>query len=164
MSELEDKLNTILSSPEAMGQIMALANSLGGVIGGNAPDKSAQPEHQNPQPSQESQTPSTPHAPSPDLSAMLSALSGGNTNSSSSNEGNPLASLSGLDPDMISNLMLLMQEYSRNDSQKTALLLALKPFLREERWAKVDRAVQIARLSRVIRMALQMLKGGASDV
>ena len=36
MSELEDKLNSILGNPQAMGQIMALAQSLGG--GGNQAD------------------------------------------------------------------------------------------------------------------------------
>ena len=160
MSEFEDKLNSILSSPEAMGQIMALANSLGG--GG---DTAAPPQDSpsQPQPQPQSQPPA-PQTPPPDLSALLSALGGGNAGNSNQSEGNSLASLGSIDPAMLSSLMTLMQEFSRNDDQKTALLLALKPFLREERWAKVDRAVQIARLSRGIRMALQMFGGGKTDV
>ncbi len=35
MAELEEKLNAILGDPDAMGQIMALARSLGG--GGGSP-------------------------------------------------------------------------------------------------------------------------------
>ena len=64
----------------------------------------------------------------------------------------------------MANLIALFSEYNRNDDQKTALLLALRPFLKEERWEKVDKAVQIARTSRVIRLALQMFKGGEQDV
>ena len=36
MAELEDKLNAILGNPEAMGQIMSLAQSLTGGAGGGA--------------------------------------------------------------------------------------------------------------------------------
>jgi len=157
VSEFEDKLNAILSSPEAMGQIMALANSLGGA-GGAQPQEGKEGEAEQAG-QEEPQMQPAPPAPPPDLSSLLSALGGGG----GQGDGNP-GGLGGLDPAMVSRLMALMQEYSRNDDQKTALLLALKPFLREERWAKVDRAVQIARLSRVIRMALQMFKGGEPDV
>ena len=37
---------------------------------------------------------------------------------------------------------------------RRALLAALRPFVREERWAKLDKAMQLARMARVIRMAL----------
>ena len=142
MGDFEDKLNSILSSPETMGQIMALANSLGG----GDPKGSDSQGDPSPQPRPAAQT------SSPDLSALLSALGGGETPSPSG--------LGSLDPAMLSALISLMGEYNREDDRKTALLLALKPFLREERWARVDRAVQIARLSRVIRMAAQLFKGG----
>ena len=156
MSEFEDKLNSILSSPEAMGQIMALANSLNV---GNKEEAPAQDDQVGPP-----QTKPTVQPPPPDLSALLSACGGGSAGSPAGGNDSALSGLGSLDPAMISSLMSLMREYGRNDDQKTALLLALKPFLREERWANVDRAVQIARLSRVIRMALQLFKGGATDV
>lgn len=157
MSEFEDKLNAILSSPEAMGQIMALANSLGGGQGNSPPPQEGQetpPEGQEP-PS------AAPPSPPPDLSALLSAFSG---NAGGQGAGGSSPALGGLDPALLANLTTLLREYNRNDDQKTALLLALRPFLREERWAKVDKAVQIARLSRVIRVALELFKGGEPDV
>ena len=80
MSELEDKLNTILGDPQAMGQIMALAQSLGS-------GKDQQPE-----------------APPP--------------------------------PD------------HRDEPPP---------------YAKLDRAIQIAKLSRLIRVALEVLRGGGQD-
>ncbi len=58
----------------------------------------------------------------------------------------------------------LFSEYNAGDNHKTALLAALQPFLKEERYAKVDKAVQIAKLSRVVRVAFQMLKGGEKDL
>ena len=45
-----------------------------------------------------------------------------------------------------------------NDDEKAALLRALQPFLRPERWAKVEKAIQITRLSRVIRAAMQLFR------
>ena len=51
-----------------------------------------------------------------------------------------------------------MSEYSAQDDKKTALLAALKPFLKPERQEKMDQAVRIARLTRVIRTALRMFR------
>ena len=72
--------------------------------------------------------------------------------------------LGGLDPKMMQMGMKLLEEYNRGDDRNTALLAALRPFVREERFAKVDRAIQIARLSRVIRVLFDAMKdkgGGA---
>ena len=59
---------------------------------------------------------------------------------------------------LLSAALRLVQEYHAADDRKAALLLALKPFLKEERYAKVDQAVKIARLSRVIRVAFQLFR------
>ena len=140
MAGLEEQLNSILSSPEAMEQIMSLANSLSGKAeaapSGDTADGGDSP----------------PAVQPPDLSA-LSALLGG--------EGSPLA---GLDPKWMETLSVLMQEYNRGTDDRAALLLALKPFLREERQAKMDRAVQLARLSRVIRASFRLFQEGGGHV
>lgn len=136
MSEFEDKLGAILGDQNAMAQIMALAQSLGG---GQESAPPAAPPPPAPAAAQ-------PPAELPDLSGMFGML------------GN-------LDPALIQSGMKLFSEFSSGEDEKTALLLALKPFLKEERYAKVDRAVQIARLSRVLRVAFQLFKGrGAKDV
>ena len=54
--------------------------------------------------------------------------------------------------------MRLLSEYTAGDDRKTALLDALKPFLRPERQAKVDQAVRIARLAKVIRTAFRIFQ------
>ena len=70
----------------------------------------------------------------------------------------PLSALDGLDPRLLRMGMGLLSEYSAQDDKKTALLAALKPFLKPERQEKMDQAVRIARLTRVIRTALRMFR------
>ena len=142
MDDIEEKLNSILSSPEAMGQIMALADSLTGQTDPK-PTDAAPPSVQPPVPS------GGGGSGLPDLSGLASAFSGGS---------NPLAMLQNLDPSMLQTIGALFQEYNRSDDEKAALLHALQPFLRPERWVKVEKAIQITRLSRVIRAAMQLFR------
>lgn len=143
MDDFEEKLNSILSSPEAMGQIMALADSLTGQAEPGIGD-AAPPSTQPPVPSGGGSGTGLP-----DLSGLASAFSGGS---------NPLAMLQNLDPAMLQTIGTLFQEYNRSDDEKAALLRALQPFLRPERWVKVEKAIQITRLSRVIRAAMQLFR------
>ncbi len=119
MAEFDDKLNSILSNPEAMSQIMQLAQSLGG--GGGAPG----PQPGGPPP------PAQQPAPPP--------MGGG---------GDLLSSLTGgLDPRLISRLLPLIQELGgQRDSNARNLLYALRPYLRSDRQEKIERALQLARL------------------
>ena len=117
MAEFDEKLNSILSNPDAMAQIMQLAQSLSG--GQEQP--SAPP------------SPPPPPTPAPRQSApaqdMLSSLAGG------------------LDPKLLTRLLPIIQELgSQQDSNARALLYALRPYLREDRQEKVERALQLARL------------------
>lgn len=129
MSEFEDKLQSILGNPEAMGQIMSIARSITGTP--SAPD--------GPEPTQELPVQSARADPEPF---------------------DPSALLTGLDPRLLQMGMRLLSEYNRTDDRTVALLTALQPFVRPERYAKVDRAVQIARLSRLIRTALESFRRG----
>ena len=122
MAQLEEQLNQILGDPQAMEQIMALAQSLSGK------------QEEERQPEEETQPPAENDPPS------------------------PLSALDGLDPRLLRMGMGLLSEYSAQDDKKTALLAALKPFLKPERQEKIDQAVRIARLTRVIRTALRMFR------
>ena len=97
MGEFEEKLNSILGDQQAMGQIMALAQSLGKQSSSDQEEKDTAPEPAEDAP--------------PDLSQLM---------------GN-------LDPKMVQLGMRLMREYQQDDGQNTALLQALRPYLREER-------------------------------
>ena len=128
MAQLEEQLNQILGDPQAMEQIMALAQSLSG----------KGQEHGDPSPEQDSPQPEAENA-------------------------SPLSALSGLDPRLLQLGMGLLSEYSAQDDRKTALLEALKPFLKRERQEKIDQAVRIARLSRVVRAAFWLLGGTGEE-
>ena len=128
MSEFEDKLGAILGNPDAMAQIMSLAQNLGGGTDASPPPSS----------------PAAPVSPAPESLPDLSSLLGG---------------LGEIDPQLIQNGLQLFSQLSASDDERVVLLQALKPFLKQDRYAKVDRAIQIARLSRVLRVAFQLFKG-----
>lgn len=133
MAQWEEQLNQILGNPQAMGQIMSLAQSLSGK------QETSQQEDAPPEMADQSAVEEEDHT------LEESAPS-------------PLSALSGLDPKLLQMGMGLLSEYSAQDDKKTALLAALKPFLKPERQAKMDQAVRIARLTRVIRTALRMFR------
>ena len=127
MGELEDKLNSILSSPEEMEKIMGIARSLSGAAGDTAPPVS------------------TGHDHAPDLTSAASALGD-------------------IDPKMFKLMSRVMGEYSSSKNDKTALLTALKPYLKKERHEQIDKAAQIAKLARIAKAAFSEFSGGDSGV
>lgn len=136
MAEFDEKLNSLLSNPDAMSQIMQLAQSLSGGEKQEAPP--APP----------------PSAPAFSLGDLLQ--SGQQTTpehprggvSQNGSGGDLLSSLTGgMDPGLMLKLLPLVQELgSGKDSHARQLLYALRPYLREDRQDKVERALQLARL------------------
>ena len=124
MAEFDEKLNSILANPDAMSQIMQLAQSLSGDSQGPAVP------HPLPTPAPPQQPPLRPPAQPPQGGAdLLSSLAGG------------------MDPTLLMKLMPLIQELgSQSDSNARQLLYALRPYLKPERQEKVERALQLARL------------------
>ncbi len=116
MSEFEDKLNAILSNPEAMAQVMGLAQSLGS---SGAFDPSSQP--------QEKSAPSTTQTTSP---------GGGIGDLFSQIDPKMIERM----------LPLLGELNSSSSDERMQLLYALRPFLRPERRDKVERAAKAAKL------------------
>ena len=118
MAEFDEKLNSLLSNPEAMAQIMQMAQSLSG---GQAQQPVQPPP---PPPMQPPQPPS-----GGDILSSLSGLTGS------------------MDPTMLTKLLPLIQELgSQNDSNARQLLYALRPYLKQDRQEKIERALQLARL------------------
>ena len=96
-------------------------------------------------------------------SAPQSAPEGENPAPPPASGENPMAALEKLDPKILNLGMKIWQEYQRGDDRNTALLAALRPFVREERWAKLDKAIQLARMARVIRTALGAFGKGEEE-
>jgi len=126
MSEFEDKISKILSSPEDMEKIMGMAKSLSTSFGGEGEAAEAAPAV-------------------PDLSSLGSML------------GN-------IDPKVLGIASRLFSEYSSKSSDKTAILTAVKPYLKEDRREKIDKAAEYARLARLARIAFSEFTGGGDDV
>lgn len=59
------------------------------------------------------------------------------------------------DDGMAKAIFGMMQQARQSDGRQEALLLALKPFLRPERRGKIDRALQIAKVSHLAGFALR---------
>lgn len=136
MSDFEEKLNAILSNPEAMGQVMNLAQSLN-LGGGGEPSGNDGTSNPPPQPPQNNAAPG-----------------GGVTDGLAS-----LGSLLGqIDPKLISRLLPLAGELAGGgNDERMQLLYALRPFLKPERRDKVERAAKTARLIHVGKKLLQSM-------
>ena len=133
MAEFEDKLNSILGNQAAMNQIMALARSLSA----EQPAGEASPAPEEPGeaayvPAGEASAP-----PAPDLAALMGQI----------------------DPQMIQVGIDVIRQVQSTEDRNAALLNALRPFLREEKQARLDRALRVARMTRLVRVALSTLGG-----
>ncbi len=134
MSDFEDTLGSILGDPDAMAKIMSLAQSIGGTP--------ASAEENVPSPPVPA--PTVAESPPPDLSSLMGVL------------GN-------IDPQLIQTGLQLYTEFSQGEDERVALLLALRPFLKEARQTKLDRAIQIARLTRLLRVGFRLFQGRGND-
>lgn len=122
MSEFEDKLNKILSSPEDMEKIMGMARSLTG----------------NAEPTAEAEAASAPSGSMPDISSILGKV----------------------DPKVFNLMGRAMAEYTTGPNDKSVLLSAMKPYVREARREKLDQAADIAKLARIAKLVFSELPGG----
>ena len=172
MAEFDDKLNSLLSNPEAMDQIMKMAQSLMG--GGQTPEGAAPsapggPAPQSgPPPEGTWNTPQNggfpPQASPPNPQGQGWTPPGGpfaggwgtpppGGQPGSGAPGPDLSFLSGLgsiDPKTIASLLPVLRELGEaQNSNARQLLFALRPYLKPERQDKVERALQLARLFRV---------------
>ncbi len=141
MSDFEEKLNSVLSNPDAMSQIMNLAQSLN--LGGGGGE--------SPQEGQGGGSEPPPPPPPAGGGDGLGGLAG-------------LGSLLGqIDPKWINRLLPLVGELTGGGSdERMQLLYALRPFLKPERQDKVERAAKTARLIHMGKKLLQSM--GESDV
>lgn len=113
MSELQDKLNSLLSDPAGMAQVVQLAQQLSSTM-----EPSAAPTPQ-------SGAPTPPPSPNPPPSTALPG---------------------GIDLGTVSRFLPMLQALSLDQSHSMQLLNALRPYLKEEKQGKVERAARLARL------------------
>ena len=130
MSQLDEKLNQLLGDPAAMAQVMQLAQQLSGTLGEGGGGGETPPPTPPP--------PATPPA-APPLGT------------------NPLGAL---DPQLLTRMLPLMQSLTQTSGPTQQLLTALRPFLREEKQEKLQRAAQLAKLIHLGKQFLTEWGGG----
>ena len=130
MSELQDKLNSLLSDPAGMAQVVQLAQQLSSTM--DPPTAQAQTAAPNPGP---------PPAPLGSTAA------------------NPGSLLGGIDLNTVSKFLPMLQALSSDQSHSMQLLNALRPYLKEEKQGKVERAARLARLITVGKRFLSEWEG-----
>lgn len=118
MSEFDDKLNSILSNPAMMQQIMSLAQALN------------QSEAQQPQQTQQTQQAYQQPPPPPPVQQQSPAPSGDR----------------GINPNLLSKVASLMQRGSIDKNQES-LLKALRPYLSKQKLEKLERAMHAAKMA-----------------
>jgi len=132
VGDFEEKLNAILSNPQAMAQVANLAQSLN--LGANSGTEAPPTDNHS------GDTSSTP----PNQGANFF-----------DNLGSGLGDLAGLgnllgqvDPALLQKLLPLVRELLQGNAndQRMQLLYALQPFLKPERREKVERAAKAAKL------------------
>ena len=129
MAEFDERLNQILSNPDAMAQIARLAQSLNAPPApGNGAPPVPPPMPGNPPPSDAAPPPTPDAAP-------------------------PLP-----DADTVAKFLPLLRDLG-GDSDARRLLYALRPYLRPQKQEKIERALRLARLFRVGKRFLSQWEG-----
>lgn len=140
MDDLSQQINQILSDPQSMKQIQDMMGALG---------LSGDPQPAAPQTGgAQTAGPQTGGFDPSALAGMLSSLGGG-TGAPPQNAG---PSLGGLTPEtlqMVSRLAPLLGQVNREDDS-TRLLFALRPLLSPARQKKLDEAVKILHMMRLL--------------
>jgi hypothetical protein len=99
------------------------------------------------------------------IASMAKSLMGGGGSDPSpqpappSGDGGIGSLLEGLDPGMIQRAMQMMSGMNQGTNENTALLEAMKPFLKEKRRAKMDRAMKLAKMAKMAQLAFGDLGG-----
>ncbi|MCD7742199.1 MAG: hypothetical protein LUI06_08350 [Ruminococcus sp.] len=123
--DVMSRLSQALSDPQTMQQVNSVLSQL---TGGNAEMEA-------------STQAAASSSPSPDISSMLSSLLAQNSTAQPV-QTNAAPSDSGFDMGKLMQIGSMLSSSGEND-QNVALLLALKPLLKNESQAKVDRIVRI---------------------
>lgn len=153
MDDLSQQINQILSDPQSMQQIQSMMSALG--MGGQT-EKDAQPQQTAPQsPPQTGSHSSGGFDPSA-LAGMLNSLGMGGGNNAPQQQTptvqNPLGALGGMTPEMlqmVSRVGPLLSQVNREDDS-TRLLRALRPLLGSTRQKKLDEAIKILQMMRLL--------------
>lgn len=98
------------------------------------------------------------------IANMAKSLMGGGDTASTGPQTAPVGDgigsmFEGLDPGMLQRIGSMMSGMNQGNDDNTALLEAMKPFLKEKRRAKMERALKIAKMAKIAQFAFGDLGG-----
>ncbi len=68
----------------------------------------------------------------------------------------PIGDLAGgIDPEMITKIIGLLNDYNAEDDRRIKLLLAIRPYIKQADGFHIDRAIRIVKLAHVAKSALE---------
>lgn len=140
MADLEQKIGEILNDPAQLAGIMELAKSFGLAPPEDAGSAQQAASSQQAQQAPEAELPQPSQSPNPSQQQPAANLP-------------PVAEAAHFGGGALP-LGALMQA-AKTDSRQENLLRALRPFLKPEKQEKIDRAMQIAQLTRLAQIALK---------
>lgn len=143
MAQTDEQLNSLLSNQQTMEQLVSLAQSLGNL--GGASVLGAQ--NGSTQSATETQNTAQTTGSAIDSETLFNAI---------------LAS-ENVDP-VLRELVAELRGVETEPDEITTLLLAISPFLCEERQVKLDQIIQLLKLSRIAQLMVTLLRGGDNCV
>lgn len=155
MSELEDQLNKVLSSPKDLEKIMEMARSLSGSLGLDGSSEKSGSQNENGGESSDG-------GPSGDGDGGPFGGDGGGP-SGWKDAASAFSAFGGLDPKILSIVTRLMSEYSSSRTDKSALLNAMKPYLKPERQKQLDEAAKTAKIAHIAKLAFSEFSGSGGN-
>ena len=78
-------------------------------------------------------------------------------------EDTPKLPFDGIDPKMIGVMTRLMKEYNTTKSDKTALLSAMKPYVKAENRDALDKAGNVLKITRLAKIAFAEFGGSENE-
>ena len=129
MSDMEDKIKNLLDSPEGLNQIINTARTLFG---------DAQ------QPAEKTQSEENAQK---DEEVIVQAVKSEDENI-----------LEKLDPKVISTAMQVMDEYRKTDDRRIQILHALRSYFKNEDQIHITKAIQLVKLSKIAKRALNSIR------
>lgn len=131
MAELEEKLKSLLESPDGMNQILKTAQTL---FGAGSQAQSSEGESEG------------------EREEVTSSLVPANGDKEEVNL------LDSIDPKVVTTAMQIMNEYRRSDDRRIQLLHALRSYFKDEDQIHITKAIQIVKLSKVAKQAFRNLR------
>lgn len=141
MDDLEQKLSSLLNDPAAMERVQGLLQSLGA-------SGAAEPPASAPEPAPEPAA-GAPAAGAPDLSELLGLLGAAHSAPPPAADGSAQNASAAAGDERFSKLTPLLTA-SAGENPDAALLKALRPYLHGDREKRLDDALQVMRLTRLL--------------